>query len=122
MNNFTVEGELEESELEKWMNKHKFNENIKKNLINNELTIELLEKIELEDLKEMCKEWNLNITEKNKFIAAVKLLPNSVLNIKEIKPIIILDEKTQSFINKIQNKINNCKLNIENNKENIKIL
>src|SRR5690606_4354397 len=74
--------------LEKWMNKHKFNQNIKKNLINNELTIELLEKIELEDLKEMCKEWNLNITERNKFIAAIKLLPNSISNI--IKSVIIL--------------------------------
>ena len=116
MSNFTNEGELEETEFEKWMNKHEFNENIKKNLINNKLTIELLENIELQGLKDICKEWNLKISETNKFIAAVKLLPNSISK-KENKKIIILNEKTQLFIDKIKNEINNCKLNIQNNKK-----
>src|SRR5690606_23074888 len=70
---------IEVVQLEKWMNKYKLNQNIKKNIINNELTIKLVEKIELEDLKGISKEWNLNFTEKSKFIDAVELLTNSKL-------------------------------------------
>ena len=115
MISLTSEGEIEETELEKWMNKHKFNEKIKKCIIDNELTIELLETIELEDLKGISKEWNLNFTEKSKFIGAVKLLPNAISK-KEIKKIIILDEKTQLLINQLNNQLNYCNLSIQNNK------
>ena len=117
------EGESTIPDIQVHLQKHGFKQynKIAAAVENGEITVEDLVQCSETDLSQLCQEYGIGVIQKNRFISAIKALPNAKSSEKNTKkqntPFVFLTAEEQNTMNKFDSMKREIKQMIENIKE-----